>query len=288
MNIRLKLTLLFSIIFIFPLNVMSTPDGQLMEERNRGIARDFYDQLYRADNIKAESYLSSSFTEHQMSAGYTKEGLLSFAANRVKTNPGHYNVVHRSIAQGNRVFIHVEERLSATVSVARGELFRFGKSGKIEEHWSTEQSAVEGDKHQNGFFRGSEVNRSSGAGRKFSAKTMESDAKLFRTLDSSIIFSTRTDRYIQHNPWATNGPEGLQGFIEFMKSNGTQVEVKVIQVIAEGDYVVGLNYFKTTPAVDGFSEVVVFDIVRVNEAGKSDEHWDVIQELNGESIGRVF
>lgn len=288
MNVKFTSILFLGLFIIFPLGVNAGPDGFMKEERNRSNVRDFYNHLYRIDNQKAGSFLSDDYIEHQISAAYKKEGLLSFASQRVESNPGHYAVIHRSIAQENMVFIHVEERLSSTVSVVRGELFRIDADGKIQEHWSVEQPAVEGDKHTNGFFSGSEVNRASKAGRIYGVKAMDSDARLFRTLDSSIIFKTRTDRYIQHNPWASNGPKGLQGFIEFMKSEKTVVKVEIKHVVAEGDYIVGLNYFKTMPAVDGFSEVIVFDIVRLTEDGKSDEHWDVIQELNGEPFSKVF
>lgn len=259
-----------------------------MENANRAVAREFYDALYRSNNQGAMKYLHRDYIEHQISANYSAGGLLKYASNRVNTYKEHYNVIHRTIAQDNMVFLHVEERLTPTQSVARGELFRFSDQGMIEEHWGVEQQAIPLDNNTNGFFLGSEVNRSSDSGRRHAVAIMDNDAALFRNLDTDLIFATRTSRYIQHNQWSPNGPEGLRGFIESMKADNVSVEVKVKHIVAEGDYIVGLNYFKTTPAVEGFSEVVVFDLIRVTDEGKSDEHWDVIQELNGEPLEKVF
>lgn len=259
-----------------------------IEDRNRSIAREFFDVLYSTDNSRADSYLSADYSEHQISAGFSAAGLLSFAQERVKAHADHYLVVHRTIAQNDLVFLHIEERLTATDSVARGEMLRFTQDGEISEHWSAAQAAIVGTANNNGYFLGSEVNRVSTAGREHGVAIMENDAELFRTLNPDLIGATRTDRYIQHNQSVPNGPAGLEGFITYMASEAVEVDARIKHVIAEGDYVVAYNYFKTTPRVDGFGEVIVFDIVRLTNDGRVDEHWDVVEEIQGSDFDSVF
>lgn len=65
------------------------------------------------------------------------------------------------------------------------------------------------------------------------------------------------DRYVRHNPWVLDGPEGFR------------------RVIAEGDLVVLPVHSVRTPGTPG--EAIV-DIFRVEDA-KVVEHWDVIQDI---------
>ncbi|MEO5598656.1 MAG: hypothetical protein ABIQ66_08550 [Novosphingobium sp.] len=257
-------------------------------ERNRLAARRFLEALYTVNNNKAGTFLADSYREHQASAGFSRSGLFGYARDRAAANPQHYLVIHRTIAQGDLVFLHVEQRLTAHQSVARGELFRFLPDGRIAEHWSAQQDVPATDANGNGMFRGSEVNRAAKAGREFGAAIMENDAIVFRTLNPDLVARTRTSRYLQHNPNVNNGPAGLQAFITMMRDDHVIVEARVIKVVAEGDYVAALNYFKTDPQVPGFGESVVFDVVRVTDAGKVDEHWDVVEDAPGIDQKRAF
>ncbi|MFC4713558.1 nuclear transport factor 2 family protein [Planococcus dechangensis] len=77
------------------------------------------------------------------------------------------------------------------------------------------------------------------------------------------------DKYIQHNLTFEDGREGLTGSLDYLKSIGTQVDVK--RVLEEGDLVaVHSEYELNGPKV-------IFDIFRF-EDGKIVEHWDNIQE----------
>ncbi len=81
--------------------------------------------------------------------------------------------------------------------------------------------------------------------------------------------------YIQHNPLAADGPEGLKAYIEFMKSELPDFRIEFKRVLADGDYVVVHGHAKPTPDARGSA---VMDIFRL-ENGKVVEHWDVIQEI---------
>lgn len=83
------------------------------------------------------------------------------------------------------------------------------------------------------------------------------------------------DRYIQHNPLAADGPEGLKAFLDFAKENMSTFKVEIKQAFADGDYVILHVHAKRDPEDRGSA---VMDIFRL-EDGKVVEHWDVIQPI---------
>lgn len=83
------------------------------------------------------------------------------------------------------------------------------------------------------------------------------------------------DKYIQHNPLAADGPEGLKAFLDFAKANLGTFKVEIKQAFADGDYVILHVHAKRDPDDRGSA---VMDIFRL-ENGKVVEHWDVIQPI---------
>ena len=83
--------------------------------------------------------------------------------------------------------------------------------------------------------------------------------------------------YRQHNPTAADGPEGLEGYIDMLKSKYPRQHGEIKQVIAEGDRVVLHVHSRRH---DGSPDRAIVDIFRV-VGGKVVEHWDVIQFIPG-------
>jgi predicted SnoaL-like aldol condensation-catalyzing enzyme len=83
------------------------------------------------------------------------------------------------------------------------------------------------------------------------------------------------DEYIQHNPLAADGPEGLKAFLAFAKENLGSFKVEIKQAFADGDYVILHVRARANPEDRGSA---VMDIFRF-EDGKVVEHWDVIQPI---------
>lgn len=83
------------------------------------------------------------------------------------------------------------------------------------------------------------------------------------------------DKYIQHNPLAADGPEGLKAFLDFAKENLSTFKVEIKRAFADGDYVILHVHAKRNPEDRGSA---VMDIFRL-ENGKVVEHWDVIQPI---------
>ena len=83
------------------------------------------------------------------------------------------------------------------------------------------------------------------------------------------------DVYIQHNPLAADGPEGLKNFLAFARENLPDYHTEFKQVFADGDYVIVHAHAKRDAEDRG---TAVMDIFRL-ENGKVVEHWDVAQPI---------
>lgn len=82
-------------------------------------------------------------------------------------------------------------------------------------------------------------------------------------------------RYIQHNPDAADGAQGLRTFMAAMKGKFPHLRVEVKRALADGDYVVLHGHVVRQPGELGSAHM---DIFRV-EDGKVVEHWDVDQPI---------
>jgi len=81
--------------------------------------------------------------------------------------------------------------------------------------------------------------------------------------------------YTQHNPGGVDGPEGLKGFLEFLKKSFPQSRAEIKRVFADGDYVILHTHSVREPNSLGRAVVDIFKL----ENGKIVEHWDVIQDI---------
>ena len=84
------------------------------------------------------------------------------------------------------------------------------------------------------------------------------------------------DRYIQHNPYAPNGPEALKKFLDNFKGKLPNAHTEIKHIYADGDYVI-LHVFSTSgePGDHGSAIVDIFKL----EDFKVVEHLDVIQSI---------
>jgi len=83
------------------------------------------------------------------------------------------------------------------------------------------------------------------------------------------------DRYVQHNPTAHDGPEGLKGYIDFLRAKFPNQHNEFVRAFADGDYVIVHVHSVQTPGTLGRAIVDIFKL----EKGKVVEHWDVIQDV---------
>jgi predicted SnoaL-like aldol condensation-catalyzing enzyme len=82
-------------------------------------------------------------------------------------------------------------------------------------------------------------------------------------------------RYIQHNPSATDGPDGLKSYIAFLRDKFPNSRSEIKRIFADGDYVIVHDHAVREPGTRGLAIVNIFRL----ENGKVVEHWDVIQPI---------
>ena len=81
--------------------------------------------------------------------------------------------------------------------------------------------------------------------------------------------------YIQHNPNAPDGIDGVKAFIGFLAQRFPEYKLEIKRVFAEGDYVILHVHGVFEPGTRGRA---IIDIFRL-ENGKIVEHWDVVQDI---------
>lgn len=82
--------------------------------------------------------------------------------------------------------------------------------------------------------------------------------------------------YIQHNPFAGDGPQAFIDFVKAYAAQNPQLNVDIKRVIAECDLVVTHSHITTSPTDLGSAAA---DIFRLDRNGKIVEHWDVVQPV---------
>ena len=82
-------------------------------------------------------------------------------------------------------------------------------------------------------------------------------------------------RYVQHNPVAADGAEGLKGFIQFLRDKFPNSRSEIKRVFADGDYVIVHVHAVREPGTRGRAIIDIFKL----ENGKVVEHWDVAQDV---------
>ena len=85
--------------------------------------------------------------------------------------------------------------------------------------------------------------------------------------------------YIQHNPNAATGAEGLKAMLRRARQKYPQVRHDVKRILADGDLVAVHVHVRFEPDSLGFATV---DIFRLSE-GRIVEHWDVMQAVPTEA-----
>lgn len=250
---------------------------------------DFYRRLYSADGpAAAAEFLSSDYIEHQAGTGFSRSGLLDYVRGRLSTYPAHRMIVHRNIAQGDLVFLHVEENLGQGETMARGELFRVA-DGRIAEHWSAHVLDKTPRKNPHGTFDGPDVDRSKDYAARNLARFDDLDRRGFGAFEFAAFHESRTPRYIQHSATGKDTVQGLVDVLVKLKELGIRMTIEVKRNLTEGDFIVTHRMYRTDPPFPEFKMINVFDLFRMTESGQADEHWDIMEEIGTEKdLARMF
>jgi predicted SnoaL-like aldol condensation-catalyzing enzyme len=115
------------------------------------------------------------------------------------------------------------------------------------------------------------------------AAQMEANKKIVAAFYDAVLNQKDFDaaskylgpRYTQHNPTGADGPEGLKGFIAFLKEKFPNNHSEIKRMFADGDYVIVHVHAVREPGTRGNAIVDIFKL----ENGKVVEHWDVVQPI---------
>ena len=103
--------------------------------------------------------------------------------------------------------------------------------------------------------------------------------RVLKPLDSSRVDEFFARDYVQHNPLAATGAQGLKDFLDWARARAPAAEHRVKRMFVDGDYVIAHVHVIINPGDLGNA---VVDIFRVAQ-GRIAEHWDVAQEVPTES-----
>src|SRR5579863_1157226 len=98
-------------------------------------------------------------------------------------------------------------------------------------------------------------------------------------IDSGAVDALFDPGYIQHNPNAATGSQGLKEMLDRAKVKYPNAEHRVKRMLADGDLVAAHVHVIFNPGDEGFAVVDIFRI----ERGRIAEHWDVMQPITAGS-----
>ena len=98
-------------------------------------------------------------------------------------------------------------------------------------------------------------------------------------IDSGAVDALFDPGYIQHNPNAATGSQGLKEMLDRAKVKYPNAEHRVKRMLADGDLVAAHVHVIFQPGDEGFAVVDIFRIAN----GKIAEHWDVMQPITASS-----
>ncbi|WP_282093521.1 nuclear transport factor 2 family protein [Epibacterium ulvae] len=96
--------------------------------------------------------------------------------------------------------------------------------------------------------------------------------------DVHFINEYVAENYIQHNPQAPDGRDGLIGFTQYLASQGTENTATVVRALEQDDLVALHVIYEF-----GENKIAAFDLFRF-EDGIAVEHWDGLQPLATETV----
>ena len=98
--------------------------------------------------------------------------------------------------------------------------------------------------------------------------------RIFGDLDITGVDEYLSKDFIQHNPTLPDGPEGVEGVIQMLLSQGVPKQKVIFKhVVAEDDIVI--LHTRTEMGGKGWRFI---DIYRI-ENGKLAEHWDAMMQM---------
>lgn len=249
--------------------------------QTKKIVTDFY-QAYgiEKDAEKCEAYFGDKYIQHNPHVQDGVEHFLKFVRFRRKHFPEGRNNVMLTIADEDKVMLHVHSVLTPG-EPGRNlvDTFRV-ENDKVVEHWDVIQD-VEVLKfppiNDNGLFNqtGDDILTDLDKTEENRALVTAFYEAYGLEKDAEKCAGFLGENYIQHNPHVQDGPEHFLKFVRFRKKNYPDARNMIKITVAQGNLVGFHVHSVLIPGEPGRNLV---DIFRV-ENGKIVEHWDTIQNI---------
>jgi predicted SnoaL-like aldol condensation-catalyzing enzyme len=229
--------------------------------------------LIGGDTAVINELVREDYIQHNAQANDGRAGLLAFVG-FLQTQPGNAVTFHRELADGDYVALHSTYGTGAGRTVAF-DVFRLA-GGQLAEHWDALQPWVDASATASGNTL-------------VDGETEVTDRALTernRTLVTNLVREVFVEgqigrlpvyldvnNYVQHNPQAPNGLDGLVQFFATAQAQGIEIGYTDSPlVVADGNFVlVGSEGYYGTRA----DYAVFYDLFRVDQE-RVVEHWDII------------
>lgn len=239
-------------------------------EANKKIVADYIQKVWHEkDSMAVKKYIAKDYVQHNpMSYDYPQGiiAMLPYVSPKITTV--------RSIAEGDLVLQHNDSKgWGDTTHYASFDIFRI-INGQIVEHWDVMQPFA--------YKSASGHTMVDGESNITDKKKTAANKKIVQAFMADVIFGAHYEnaakyisdkKYIQHNPMAKDGLEGMREAMLYMAKQGMTLKFeKTYRIIAEGNFV-----FAHSKGEFLGKKVIFADLFRL-ENGKIVEHWDLIQD----------
>jgi predicted SnoaL-like aldol condensation-catalyzing enzyme len=244
------------------------------EQQNLTVAkRVLQEGLIGGDTTVIEQLVREDYIQHNAQANDGRAGLLEFVA-FLQTQPGNAVTFHRELASGDYVALHSTYGTGAGRTVAF-DVFRL-ENGQLAEHWDALQPWVDASESESGNTL------VDGETQVSDRERTDRNRTLVTNMVREIFVEGQVDRlpvyidtttYVQHNPDAPNGLQGLARFFLSLQQQGIELGYTSSPlVVADGNFVLvgSEGYYGTR---DDYA--VFYDLFRVADE-RIVEHWDII------------
>jgi len=235
--------------------------------------RRFYQEILTEGKLNLlDQFIAESYTPHHPKLANGIDELFKHLknANRIP------HEIKRILIDDNMALTHL--RFTGDTDVGGVDIFKFNKEGKIAEHWLVRQKVPDTVKDDSMFDGGGSPEL------EFTPEQIESNRQTLHDLYTiffaqakyELVDNYYANSYRQHNPKMPDGSERLK---QMLKTKGPVV-AHVERIICSGDLVAGHSTFLVEGLDnDEYSGVRAHavDIFRLNNEGKFEEHWDVLE-----------
>ena len=245
-----------------------------MTNSNASIAqRVLKDGLEQRDSSVILELVAPNYIQHSAAASDGREGFLDF----VNNGPELGIQIHRVVEDGDLVAVHATYTFPGDKMMVAFDVFRV-EDGRLAEHWDALQAAVPASESVSGRTM------VDGPTDVTDLDATEANRKLVAEFTDVVLTQGKFDRitefvssktYLQHNPGAGDGLDGLNTFVGSLAEAGLGFGyTRTPLVVAAGNFVLTASEGFFGPS--GSKPFAVFyDLYQVDD-GKIVEHWDVI------------